>query len=152
MEAFSEEVLEAEKERKRTNFIQESISFMQAIIAEYGEEKGEQMWDTIITTLDPSVKRQMLMMMLTGNLCNKIVIRGFVGEPKKVAAIKAVREVTGLLLKEAKNIIDEVYGYTQNKSFSPNQIHKGESAVEIEVDAESRREAIKILEAAGCWI
>lgn len=136
---------------RRENMIREAISFMQAVIAEYGEEKGEEMWDTIVTTLDPSVKRQILMTMLTGNFGTKIVLRGFIGQPKKVNAIKAVRSITGLGLKEAKDIVDRCYGYTHSKDFPAGSINKGTN-VEIEVKSCERREAIKMLEEAGCLV
>lgn len=137
---------------RRDRFVREAIVFMQAIINEYGEEKGEEMWDTIVTTLDPSVKRQILMMMLTGTYTTKVVIRGFVGEPRKVNAIKAVRQVTGLGLKEAKEIIDKAFGnFIRDKNYRPGEITKG-TPVEIDVDPNERLDAIKALESVGCLL
>lgn len=142
----------AEATRRRELLLREAIAFMQVIIKEYGEEKGEQMWDTIVTTLDPSVKRQILMMMLTGNYSTKIVLRGFRGEPKKVNAIKAVRAVTGLGLKEAKEITDKFYGdYNRNRDYRPYEVTKG-TPVEIEVDPAARQDIIKELESVGVLI
>ena len=62
-------------ENTKNRLVIEAIAFMQAVIAEYGAEKGEEMWDTIVLTLDPSVKRQILMKMLTGDFVGKVVIR-----------------------------------------------------------------------------
>jgi len=131
-----------DSEHTRNNLIIESIAFMQAVIAAYGPEKGEEMWDTIVLTLDPSVKRQILMKMLTGDFVGKVVIRGYRGERRVVQAIKAVRNITGLGLKESKDLVDHAYG-SSNQCGQPT---------EIEVDPNKRRDAIKELEAAGCIV
>jgi ribosomal protein L7/L12 len=129
-------------EHTKDRLIIEAIAFMQAVIAEYGAEKGEEMWDTIVLTLDPSVKRQILVKMLTGDFVGKVVIRGYRGERRVVHAIKAVRSITGLGLKEAKDLVDRAYG-------SGN---RGGLPTEIQVDSHKRRDAIKELEAAGCIV
>ena len=131
-----------DSEHTKDNLIIESIAFMQAVIAAYGPEKGEEMWDTIVLTLDPSVKRQILMKLLTGDFVGKVVIRGYRGERRAVRAIKAVREITGLGLKEAKDLIDRAYGRDNTKGLP----------TEIPVQPSLRREAIKELEAAGCIV
>lgn len=147
-----DEEAEAEAARRRDTLIREAISFMQVIIEEYGEEKGEQMWDTIVTTLDPSVKRQILMLLLTGNYSAKIILRGFRGQPQKVTAIKAVRVAAGLSLKEAKHIIDTAYGdIDRDKDYHPYEVTKG-TPVEIEVDPAKRKGIINDLELAGILI
>lgn len=144
---------EAEVTRRREVLVRESIAFMQAIIREYGESKGEEMWETIVNTLDPSIKRQILMMMLTGHYSTKIMLRGFRGEPRKVHAIKAVRAVTGLGLKEAKEIIDKVYGdYSRGKAYHPYEVVTKGVPVELEVEPAARQDVIKELEAAGVLI
>jgi len=126
----------------KEHLIVEAIAFMQAVIAEYGPEKGEEMWDTIVLTLDPSLKRQILMKMITGDFAGRIIIRGYRGECRKVPAIKAVRNITGLGLKEAKDLVDRAYG--------PG--NQGGQPTEIEVGPHKRRDAIKELEAAGCIV
>lgn len=122
--------------------IREAIAFMQSVINYYGAEEGEKAWDSIITSLGPSIKRNILMKLLTGSVEGKVVIRGYFGEPRKVPAIKAVRSVTGLGLKEAKDIIDRAYGY-QNTGGIPT---------EITIKAENRINAVRELEAAGCLV
>jgi len=126
----------------KEHLIVEAIAFMQAVIAEYGAEKGEEMWDTIVLTLDPSLKRQILMKMITGDFAGRIIIRGYRGECRKVPAIKAVRNITGLGLKEAKDLVDRAYGPGNH----------GGQPTEIAVGPHKRRDAIKELEAAGCIV
>jgi len=153
---LEEELTEEEREeelRNRELMIRESIAFMQTVTQVYGEAKGEEMWDTIVSTLDPSVKRQILMTMLKGNYATGIQLRGFYGQPKKVLAIKMVREVTGLGLKEAKDIVDQAYGFSRQYDDSkPWPAVTTGTPVNVPVNSRDRLEAIKKLESVGCFI
>lgn len=156
---LKEDLIEEEREEEFCNrelMIRESIAFMEAITQVYGEAKGEEMWDTIVTTLAPSVKRQILMTMLKGNYATGIQLRGFYGQPNKVLAIKMVREVTKLGLKEAKDIVDRAYGfthtqYTRDDSQPWPAVTTG-TPVNVPVNAKNRIEAIRKLESVGCYI
>ena len=130
------------EEEIKEKMIQECFMFMESIYKYYGADKGEEMWDTIVLTLDPSMKRQILMKMLTKDFTGRIIIRGYRGECRKVPAIKAVRNITGLGLKEAKDLVDRAYG--------PG--NQGGQPTEITVGPHKRRDAIKELEAAGCIV
>ena len=132
-------------EESRDRMINEAFMFMDSIYRYYGEEKGEEMWDTIITTLDPSIKRHMLMRMFAGDYKGEITIRKVVTTDKKVHIIKKIREITGLGLKEAKEIADQVcpqrdYPY---QTMSP---------VTFKCDPDRRRVAVRELEELGCII
>jgi len=151
---LEEELTEEEREeelRNRELMIRESIAFMQTVTQVYGEAKGEEMWDTIVSTLDPSVKRQILMTMLKGNYATGIQLRGFYGQPKKVLAIKMVREVTGLGLKEAKDIVGQAYGFSGQRPMAWPAVTTG-TPVNVPVNSRDRLEAIKKLESVGCFI
>lgn len=132
-------------EEARDRMISEAFMFMDAIYKFYGEEKGEEMWDTIITTLDPSIKRHMLMRMFAGDYKNEITIRKVVSQGKKVHIIKKIREITGLGLKEAKDIADQVVP-------SDHPAYQNLHPVTFKVDPDRRRLAVKELEELGCII
>jgi hypothetical protein len=94
----------------RAEIVHTGISFMRSITEAYGAEEGQKLWDTIANTLDPDIKGQIFFAMLTGNFSHKVVLLGYT-EGGKIPAIKAIRTVTGLGLKEAKDIADQLdYG------------------------------------------
>lgn len=134
------------EEEIKEKMIQECFMFMESIYKYYGADKGEEMWDTIVTSLDPSIKRQMLLRMFKGDYKTEITIRKVVTDSKKVHIIKKIREITGLGLKEAKDIADQVCP-THNSSFYDN-LHP----VTFKVDPDKRRVAVRELEELGCII
>ena len=134
------------EEEIKEKMIQECFMFMVSIYKYYGADKGEEMWDTIVTSLDPSIKRQMLLRMFKGDYKTEITIRKVVTDSKKVHIIKKIREITGLGLKEAKDIADQVCP-THNSSFYDN-LHP----VTFKVDPDKRRVAVRELEELGCII
>ena len=129
----------------RDRMINEAFMFMDSIYKFYGEEKGEEMWDIIVTTLDPSIKRHMLMRMFAGDYKTEITIRKVVSDGKKVHIIKKIREITGLGLKEAKEIADQVVP-------SDNLAYQNLQPVTFKCDPDKRRLAIRELEGLGCII
>lgn len=139
---------------QREVFVDDAITFMQSVIAQYGEEKGEAVWDTIVTVLDASVKRQILMRMLSGSYGGKIKITGFVGMPRFVHAIKAVRDVSSptLGLREAKDLVG--MAYSAMKTQLPHEcgvVYKG-TPVEITIANGTRSVSISTLREAGCLV
>jgi len=129
----------------RDRMINEAFMFMDSIYKFYGEEKGEEMWDIIVTTLDPSIKRHMLMRMFAGDYKSEITIRKVVTTDKKVHIIKKIREITGLGLKEAKEIADQVCPHRDYP-------YQNMSPVTFSVDPDRRRVAVRELEELGCII
>jgi hypothetical protein len=114
-----------------------------------------ELWDTISSTLDPDVKGQIFFTMLTGEYGNKITIRSIPAHAGKVAIIKAVRELTGLGLKEAKDLVDigmpsGTWDYNTGKNVPPTT--KG-SPFTITINASSTRQmAIKKLRDLECVV
>lgn len=99
---------------KRDNFVTSSIDFLQTLIEYQGRDVAMEAWEEIFERLPviKDVKHEVLLKMLTGDI-RKVAVRldstslnnrTF----QKVNAIKAYREATGVGLKEAKDVLDEV--------------------------------------------
>lgn len=87
--------------------VHNSMNFMRAIAEAYGKEQGLKLWDTIADTIDPDLKGQILMAMLTGAAPGRIRVWGHDSNlHNKVNQIKAVRAASGWALKEAKDAVD----------------------------------------------
>lgn len=92
----------------KSYIIQTGIDFMRAITEVYGTDEGMRLWDTIASTLDPSIKGDIFFALLTGEYSSTVSITGYTGN-NKVELIKAIRSISGLGLKEAKDLSDEVF-------------------------------------------
>jgi hypothetical protein len=99
-------------EDHKTAVISNGMHFMRSITEAYGAEEGLRLWDTIANALDPDVKGQIFMAMVTGNYNDRVHLKGLhpYGQENAVACIKAIREwdKRGLGLKEAKDMYDRV--------------------------------------------
>jgi len=94
----------------KQDIIQSGINFMRSITEAYGTDEGMKLWNSISDTLDPDVKGQIFFAMLTGEFNNTITISSFQPGSNRVSMIKAIRIVSGLGLKEAKDLSDELVG------------------------------------------
>ena len=94
----------------KAEIIQSGMNFMRAITEAYGTDEGMKLWDTIASTLDPDIKGQIFFAMLTGEYNNIITINSHQTGANRIAMIKAIRVVTGLGLKEAKDLSDDLSG------------------------------------------
>lgn len=90
----------------REDIIQSGINFMRSITEAYGTDQGMKLWDTISDTLDADIKGQIFFAMLTGEYNGTITIASHQPSANRLAMIKAIRVVTGLGLKEAKDLSD----------------------------------------------
>ena len=88
----------------KAEIIQSGMNFMRAITEVYGTDEGMKLWNTIASTLDPDIKGQIFFAMLTGEYNNIITINSHQPHANRIAMIKAIRVVTGLGLKEAKDL------------------------------------------------
>jgi hypothetical protein len=120
----------------RDAIISNGLHFMRAITEAYGAEEGMRLWETIAGTLDPDVKGQIFIAMLTGTYNDTIVLRRAqaAGIANRVAAIKEIRNWTGLGLKEAKDTSDLV---------------ESGMAVRIKVKPQEHHSAMRALRAVG---
>lgn len=139
----------------KDEIIASGISFMRSITEAYGAETGMELWDTISSTLDPDVKGQIFFTMLTGEYGKRITIRAVRPDTGKVALIKEIRNLTGLGLKEAKDLSDVVmpstiYDHITGRSM-PATV-KG-TPVTFDITKEfTRGDAVKRLRDLGCSI
>jgi hypothetical protein len=138
----------------KDEIISTGLSFLRSITEAYGAETGMELWDTIATTLDPDVKGQIFFSMITGGSANSITIRS-AKTTDKVAVIKAIRQVTGLGLKDAKDQADILMGYQwSNTNYSNNHplpLSNQPKPITINIVGDLNRAAyVKILRDAGC--
>jgi hypothetical protein len=98
---------------RKQEIVGASVSFMQTIADIYGHEKGMELWGTIADTIDPDLKGEVFMAMLSGNYRqDKLHVRNpYMGSVNnKVGLIKCIRtyDRRRLSLKEAKDIADRL--------------------------------------------
>ena len=86
--------------------IRSGIRFLKDLQEDLGTEKGLEVWDKLREAMGDEVSGQVLFGILKGHRGN--VIRLVHVGDKKINAIKLVREVTGLGLKEAKDMVEAV--------------------------------------------
>lgn len=89
--------------------IQSGINFMKAITTAYGSDEGMKLWDSIVSTLDPDIKGKIFWAMITGEYNGIVHIRNVEKWADKIGLIKEIRNATGFGLREAKDLIDEVF-------------------------------------------
>lgn len=114
-------------EDHKTAVVSNGMHFMRAITDAYGADEGLKLWTTIADTLDPDVKGQIFMAMITGNYNDRVHLKGLYpsGQANAVACIKAIREwdKRGLGLKEAKDMYDRVSNRTTQYQPSNEFLH-----------------------------
>jgi hypothetical protein len=100
-------------EKHREELVGAGISFMQTVAEIYGVEKGQELWTAIADTIDPDLKGEVFMAMLTGNYrLDKLHVRNPLVSPvqNKVALIRCIRtyDRRRLSLKEARDISERL--------------------------------------------
>lgn len=118
----------------KQDVIQSGINFMRSITEAYGTDEGMKLWNSIVDTLDPDVKGQIFFAMLTGEFNGIITISSFQPGSNRVGMIKAIRIVSGLGLKEAKDLSDAL---------------GGGKAIKVNCNPKKRAEALSELRNAG---
>lgn len=97
----------------KSDLIFSSISFMETISRIYGADRGMELWSTIADTIDPELKSQIFLHMLTGSHNSpKIQVRNpFMSQVQnRVGVIRCIRtyDRRRLSLLEAKKITDSL--------------------------------------------
>lgn len=118
----------------KVDIIQNGINFMRCITEAYGTDDGMKLWDAIADTLDPDVKGQIFFAMLTGDYNDVVKISSFQLSSNSVWRVKAIRAVTGLGLKEAKDLSD---------------ILDSGKTIQLKIDPKKRGESLNELRNAG---
>jgi hypothetical protein len=90
----------------KEDIIQSGINFMRSITEAYGTDEGMKLWDGIASVLDPNIKGEIFFALLTGEYNGVVSISGCQSGSDRVWRIKSIRAVTGLGLKEAKDLSD----------------------------------------------
>ena len=121
----------------KQDVIQSGINFMRSITEAFGTDEGMKLWDTIADTLDPDIKGQIFFALLTGEYNGVVVLTGSVASANKIALIKAVRSVTGMGLKEAKDVCNNLWSGTPQK---------------LNIDAKNRNLVLHELRNAGFYV
>jgi hypothetical protein len=86
--------------------VRSGVDFLSSLGEFYGNERALQIWDSIRSSIGEDLAGAIFMAMLTGNVTRRVTIRSLApGETLKIEAIKQVREVTGMGLKEAKDLV-----------------------------------------------
>jgi hypothetical protein len=100
------------------NLISDGLMFLRSMVDYYGQNRALELWDHLNEVMGPDLKGAVMLRLLMGEdyrRCITIVgVRPGHQFSNKVQAIKAVRMLSGLGLKEAKDIIDRVVmGYRE---------------------------------------
>jgi hypothetical protein len=82
------------------------VSFLRAMTAHYGPDRGYELWDNMAQTVGEEVRGAILMHMLSVNSIGRRVSFRTDKSYQAVTIIKAIRTATGLGLKEAKDLYD----------------------------------------------
>lgn len=90
---------------------QSGIEFIRALTMTYGSEKGMEFWSTMCEVIDPTLKGEIFWDLISGKDFRKMMIAKItrVECPNIVGLIRAIRELTGSGLKEAKDLVDSLY-------------------------------------------
>lgn len=110
-------------EEHKSSIITSGISFLRSITDAYGSDEGMKLWDAIANTLDPAVKGEIFFTMLRGEYQDYITLKGVGYNAPKIAAIKEIRDASGLGLVEAKQAYEAaVQGIPVKIPCSPDKI------------------------------
>jgi len=124
-------------EEERAQLVADAIAFLQSLVRHYGDAQGQSAWEKMADFVDPDLKAEVFIAMLTGQFSGRITLHGVTQNANAVSCIKAIRTLDNrrLGLKEAKDIYDGL-------KFS------NKSAI-LSISAENRRTAAQELRAVG---
>ena len=83
-----------------------TIEFIRTAKEELGKEMGEEKVNAMLDAFDPALKGHVFMEVLIGNIGIISLQQTDFHTYKKIPVIRGVRNITGLGLKEAKEIVD----------------------------------------------
>jgi ribosomal protein L7/L12 len=94
------------KRKFSQQFIWKAIEFTRAAREELGNELGDERVEAMFDAFDPSLRRQILMELLSGHSGGAMRVKRNSESRNKILAIKHIRAVTGFGLREAKDVVD----------------------------------------------
>jgi hypothetical protein len=106
------------------------IELMAVMTEVHGVDGGYEVWEQFNKVLGPEIKDAIFLSMLSGQSSGAVKVLGLrqseTQSVNKIESIKCVRNYTGYGLKEAKDIVDEIFNgadktipvmYTQRRKF-----------------------------------
>jgi ribosomal protein L7/L12 len=120
---------------QRSELVEAGITFMKALTKFWGIDEGQKFWEAMANVIDPGIKNDIFLRMLTSEGVGRITIQT-VNAHRMIETIKAIRSITGLGLKESIDIIDMVSCGRSAEISAPSNM--------------SRSVATQILRDAGC--
>lgn len=101
-------------EEYKDRIVQDGLIFISTISAAYGAEEGIKLWEAISEAIDPDIKGEIFMAMLTGVLPGRVIIKGLPATASyssvdRISFIRTIREHTGLGLRESKEAMEKVW-------------------------------------------
>lgn len=130
-------------ENDRDLLVLDGVAFLRSITEVYGADEGMKVWDGFCTSVDPELKGQIFLSVLTGANHRRLTLYGDKNMRSRpntrfVESIKCIRNYTGMGLKEAKDAADAVdAGQNVMIDLSPTYYKDGNHV------ARSRSEAIR---------
>ena len=115
-------------------FLIATMDFLRAAKLEVGNELGESLANDMCDMFDPALKGELFMEMLVGNITTVRFKRDTDEPVKKITLIKALRHLTGLGLKEAKDLADKADTLTPVRvsgSYTPIEQREFRSAIAL---------------------
>lgn len=116
-------------EEYKDRIVQDGLIFISTISAAYGAEEGIKLWEAISEAIDPDIKGEIFMAMLSGVLPGRIIIKGIPANYShgvdRISFIRTIREHTGLGLKEAKEAMEKVWSGGEIKLVLSTDTTKG---------------------------
>jgi hypothetical protein len=117
----------------RSQLVADAIAFMQSIVRHYGEKKGMEVFENLSDIVDPNIKGEVFMTMLTGQFNGRITLQGVDPHANAVSCIKAIRTIDkrSLGLKEAKDIYDGLKYNAKSATLEVTANQRGKAAAEL---------------------
>jgi len=117
----------------RAQLVSDAIAFMQSIVHHYGEKKGMETFERLADHIDPNLKGEVFITMLTGQFTGRITLFRVHSDANAVACIKAIRAIDKrrLGLKEAKDIYDGLKYNQKPTTLEITADHRHTAAAEL---------------------
>jgi len=91
---------------QEASIVPAAVHFLRALTNSLGTEVGLHVWNQINATIGNDIKGKVFFAMLNGAAGTSIILQGVQTFTNKVEVIRAIREVSGLGLYNAKKVAD----------------------------------------------
>lgn len=111
-------------EEQLSHLIPAGIDFIRVLTEQLGIDEGMAAWETISDALGHDIKGKIFFAMLTGQDGYVVRCRNVNNSTNAVNIIKVIRAATGMGLKEAKDLYDQVRDGQPSKFTVNNNAHR----------------------------